>query len=211
MTSLSDTEAVKITREDFEDACALVESMKPGKSMVDVAARFLAAYRRRIASSTPPAEPVATTQAPDAVERTEEIERLIRNAYEQGAHDVHNNWQEDRDPDFSEAASDYLASLDLAALSTLPTADDVCAELAAAFGVALEPGWWRELPARIEARLSEKEAEIGRLKEALEPFCEFADIEDVPAAMIEINDFRNEDGVSYFAIARTALSKEGGR
>ena len=31
-------------------------------------------------------------------------------AYEQGALDVHLNWQEDRDPDFSEAASDYAAS-----------------------------------------------------------------------------------------------------
>lgn len=32
-------------------------------------------------------------------------------AYIQGAEDVHENWQEDRDPDFSEAAHDYYASL----------------------------------------------------------------------------------------------------
>lgn len=31
-------------------------------------------------------------------------------AYEQGALDVHCNWQEDADPDFKEAAYDYAAS-----------------------------------------------------------------------------------------------------
>lgn len=32
-------------------------------------------------------------------------------AYAQGAMDVHENWQEDRDPDFTEAAHDYYASV----------------------------------------------------------------------------------------------------
>lgn len=41
----------------------------------------------------------------------EESHDAIKAAYIQGALDVHTNWQEDRDPDFTEAASDYLASL----------------------------------------------------------------------------------------------------
>lgn len=44
-------------------------------------------------------------------ESTEAVARLICAAYIAGATAVHENWQEDRDPDFGEAASDYLASL----------------------------------------------------------------------------------------------------
>ena len=35
-------------------------------------------------------------------------------AYEAGALAVHENWQEDRDPDFTEAAHDYAANAILA-------------------------------------------------------------------------------------------------
>ena len=35
-------------------------------------------------------------------------------AYIQGAKDVHENWQPDRDPDFTEAAHDYWAAIDAA-------------------------------------------------------------------------------------------------
>lgn len=55
--------------------------------------------------------------------RDDELKRQLQLAYEAGAMDVHENWQEDRDPDFSEAASDYVASLDFAALT--PTQQDV--------------------------------------------------------------------------------------
>ena len=38
-------------------------------------------------------------------------EAEIRAAYCAGAQDVHDNWQDDNDPDFGEAASDYFAVL----------------------------------------------------------------------------------------------------
>jgi hypothetical protein len=40
----------------------------------------------------------------------DELRDAIRHAYIAGALDVHGNWQEDRDPDFAEAASDYADS-----------------------------------------------------------------------------------------------------
>lgn len=43
----------------------------------------------------------------------EQFVELLKSAYIAGATDVHNNWQEDRDPDFSEAASDYAASINI--------------------------------------------------------------------------------------------------
>ena len=45
-------------------------------------------------------------------DRREAIHDMIVKAYIAGATDVHNNWQEDRDPDFTEAAHDYAASLE---------------------------------------------------------------------------------------------------
>ena len=41
------------------------------------------------------------------------VSDAIHNAYVSGALDVHNNYQEDRDPSFGEAAADYVASLDV--------------------------------------------------------------------------------------------------
>lgn len=41
----------------------------------------------------------------------EALREAVIAAYIQGAMDVHNNWQEDRDPDFTEAAHDYASSL----------------------------------------------------------------------------------------------------
>lgn len=40
----------------------------------------------------------------------EEMQAEIIAAYKQGALDVHNHWQDDRDPDFTEAAHDYASS-----------------------------------------------------------------------------------------------------
>ncbi|QEH81153.1 hypothetical protein EIK56_24945 [Sphingomonas sp. C8-2] len=51
---------------------------------------------------------------------TDEVQRLIAIAYAAGCQAVHDNYQEDRDPDFSEAASDYARSIDLAALASTP-------------------------------------------------------------------------------------------
>jgi hypothetical protein len=42
----------------------------------------------------------------------DEMNDAIAKAYIAGATDVHNNYQEDRDPDFAEAAHDYVASID---------------------------------------------------------------------------------------------------
>jgi hypothetical protein len=39
------------------------------------------------------------------------IRDKVITAYMQGAMDVHENWQEDRDPDFTEAAHNYYASV----------------------------------------------------------------------------------------------------
>ena len=41
----------------------------------------------------------------------DKITALVGAAYIQGAMDVHQNWQPDRAPDFSEAAADYVAAL----------------------------------------------------------------------------------------------------
>lgn len=43
----------------------------------------------------------------------DELQRQIASAFEAGCHAVHANYQEDRDPSFSEAASDYARGLDL--------------------------------------------------------------------------------------------------
>lgn len=43
--------------------------------------------------------------------KEDDIRTLIAAAYEAGALAVHQNWQEDREPDFSEAASDHVASV----------------------------------------------------------------------------------------------------
>nr|WP_047169426.1 hypothetical protein [Sphingomonas sp. Y57] len=51
---------------------------------------------------------------------TDEVQRLIAIAYAAGCQAVHDNYQEDRDPDFSEAASDYARSIDHAALASTP-------------------------------------------------------------------------------------------
>ncbi len=59
-----------------------------------------------------------TTPSPVTDETlTDEVQRLIAIAYAAGCQAVHDNYQEDRDPDFSEAASDYARSIDLAALA----------------------------------------------------------------------------------------------
>ena len=77
----------------------------------DTEAEAIAAWNTRIQAQQQPAasEPVA-----------DEIERLLRLAYQQGAYDVHENWREDRDPDFSEAAYDYVAGVDLTPLYAHP-------------------------------------------------------------------------------------------
>ena len=53
---------------------------------------------------------IADNAEAEAAALREALRDEIVMAYEQGALDVHLNWQEDRDPDFSEAASDYAAS-----------------------------------------------------------------------------------------------------
>lgn len=47
---------------------------------------------------------------PQARAARSELKDHVIAAYEQGALDVHGNWQEDADPDFKEAAYDYAAS-----------------------------------------------------------------------------------------------------
>jgi hypothetical protein len=42
----------------------------------------------------------------------EDLQELVRHAYLAGCRDVHENYQEDADPDFTEASYDYVASLD---------------------------------------------------------------------------------------------------
>lgn len=58
-----------------------------------------------------------TTPCPNCVETIADLRQAvsdaIHNAYVSGALDVHNNYQEDRDPSFGEAAADYVASLDV--------------------------------------------------------------------------------------------------
>lgn len=58
-----------------------------------------------------------TTPCPSCVETIADLRQAvsdaIHNAYVSGALDVHNNYQEDRDPSFGEAAADYVASLDV--------------------------------------------------------------------------------------------------
>lgn len=44
-------------------------------------------------------------------ELRESLRDHIINAYVEGAYQVHTHWQEDADPDFGEAASDYAASV----------------------------------------------------------------------------------------------------
>lgn len=67
----------------------------------------------------------------DKEQALDEVEGLIRSAYEAGAKDVHANWQEDADPDFKEAASDWLESVRgeltvaISALSSLPEGEAV--------------------------------------------------------------------------------------
>lgn len=53
-----------------------------------------------------------TPASPTSDDVVEEYQRQLRLAYIAGATDVHNNWQEDRDPCFAEAAYDYVANLD---------------------------------------------------------------------------------------------------
>jgi hypothetical protein len=60
-----------------------------------------------------------------------DIRWTIARAYAQGGIDVHNNWEEDREPDFTEAGLDYADSLDLDALRT-NSQDALIAELATA-------------------------------------------------------------------------------
>lgn len=56
-----------------------------------------------------------TNPCPSCVETIADLKQAvsdaIHNAYVSGALDVHNNYQEDRDPSFGEAAADYVASL----------------------------------------------------------------------------------------------------
>jgi hypothetical protein len=83
-----------------------------------------AAYRAGLAAAPPgPKGPgmnpePAPQPEPSAARwrESEEFEAEIRAAYCAGAKDVHENWQEDSDPDFSEAAGDYFASLPAAPL-----------------------------------------------------------------------------------------------
>jgi hypothetical protein len=64
--------------------------------------------------------PAATPSPVTDETLTDEVQRLIAIAYAAGCQAVHDNYQEDRDPDFSEAASDYARSIDLAALASTP-------------------------------------------------------------------------------------------
>lgn len=67
------------------------------------------------------ADKIRSTPSPVTDEAlTDEVQRLIAIAYAAGCQAVHDNYQEDRDPDFSEAASDYARSIDLAALASTP-------------------------------------------------------------------------------------------
>lgn len=67
-------------------------------------------YAQHIRALTSP----EATSALDAVKRAEYVRGLLDHlaaAYQQGALDVHYNWQPDKSPDFSEAADDYAKSI----------------------------------------------------------------------------------------------------
>lgn len=49
------------------------------------------------------------------------VRDLIRRAYEQGALDVHNHWQQGRDPDFKEMAYNYTTSVTYEFLRLFPS------------------------------------------------------------------------------------------
>ena len=94
MTITTDTAAAMLR--------ALVEERDALSKCVAAADRLVPATEGMIAR-------VEAAEAEAAALR-EALRDEIVMAYEQGALDVHLNWQEDRDPDFSEAASDYAAS-----------------------------------------------------------------------------------------------------
>lgn len=54
-------------------------------------------------------------------DRLADVLDAIANAYEAGCQDVHDNYQPDRDPDFSEAARDYAKNVELPATQSLST------------------------------------------------------------------------------------------
>jgi hypothetical protein len=71
------------------------------------------------------------------------LREALEHAYCAGAMDVHENWQEDRDPDFTEAAHDYAANTcDGAAANTCDDADSGMSGDA----VALAEMVWAQLP-----------------------------------------------------------------
>lgn len=98
-----------------------------------------------------PASPVAT---PIAITREEEI----AGAFEAGCRAVHDNYQADRDPDFTEATNDYVKSLNLALLTPSDTRADIvretverCAEVAEKWKSSLRPGSAHRLAGHEEA------------------------------------------------------------
>lgn len=73
------------------------------------------AVRQSLAPMTNPKDMVEVTKpslSPHIRER-DDVKTAIIAAYEAGALAVHENWQEDRDPDFTEAAHDYAVSIDI--------------------------------------------------------------------------------------------------
>jgi hypothetical protein len=83
--------------------------------LVDELANELRHYRHSKMASAALAEHIlaiprihAAIAAHDSA-MAETLRDAVVAAYIAGATDVHNNWQEDRDPDFTEAAHDYAA------------------------------------------------------------------------------------------------------
>lgn len=112
---MSNSERLKVVG-DLIDLAAHGSAEKPvGTTEWSVAVTFLAdeaesAWNRR--SETTQGDGSGGDVVDEVIIAPDVLQDLIQAAYERGAHDVHANHQPDADPDFKEAAWDYVASLD---------------------------------------------------------------------------------------------------
>jgi hypothetical protein len=107
---LSEERALAIWKAEAERSKLLIATQR-GRANWPATEAVLRAMRQAVAEALSTERERAVVPSEEVAAWQDELDRIIIAAYEQGALDVHNNWQEDADPSFSEAARDYASSV----------------------------------------------------------------------------------------------------